>query len=268
MTQFVSATLPLWDGMQFYLDGNSKITAGNGTYESPVPNAFSLPDVTCCPGSTEACRSSCYVQGLREKAPEIYRNYTLNAAFLHRILMSYQSMSRAAKLLGHWIDDNAAAGFRWHVSGDVMGDRHADWIVMVCDYSPQVRHWIYTRTFQCVQCLIGARNLTVNISADRDNITEARAIKTRFPNTRICYLAQEACTCLDCLPELPQGSVIFPDYPNRGREMAEPTEHEWWLSLWQEQRAQVCPADFFGQSKQHRCGPCNKCMVKPLELVR
>ena len=68
-TQFCSATIPLWDGLAFHLDGNSKVTRSNGSYDAPAPNAFSLPHVTTCPGSTERCRASCYVHGLKLNAP-------------------------------------------------------------------------------------------------------------------------------------------------------------------------------------------------------
>lgn len=54
-------TIPgLDDGHHLWLDGNGKITAGNGTLDDPKPNAFSLVEIEDCPGSTPSCRTACY----------------------------------------------------------------------------------------------------------------------------------------------------------------------------------------------------------------
>ena len=37
------AEVDVGDGITLYVDGNSKITGSNGTFEDPKPNAFSLP---------------------------------------------------------------------------------------------------------------------------------------------------------------------------------------------------------------------------------
>ena len=49
-----------------WIDGNGKITAGNGTLEEPKPNAFSLVQVEDCPGATSSCKTACYVHNLQE----------------------------------------------------------------------------------------------------------------------------------------------------------------------------------------------------------
>jgi hypothetical protein len=257
MTAFCHAEVPLWDDISFHIDGNSKITCGNGSYEHPAPNAFSLPHVSSCPGSTPECRASCYVHGLAKNAPDTYQLYALNAVALHRALLMPSTAARSAEILGRWIRENASAGFRWHVSGDVMHERHADWIYQVCRNSPGVMHWIYTRTFAAVPILSCAENLTVNVSADAYNVKEARRVAALY-RARVCYLTRDG-----SFPLLPEGSVIFPDYGLRGRALDEPTDAPWWQSLTTEERRMVCPADFFGQSQAHRCGPCNKCLVKP-----
>lgn len=249
--------------MTFYIDGNSKISRENGTYAAPTPNAFSLPAASVglrgdCPGSTSACRGSCYVKGLAKHAPELYAHYQLNAAILAYVLCSPQRAQYAAIWLATWIVNNAPAGFRWHVSGDVWHEQHAAWIASVCKYTPQVPHWIYTRTLEAVPTLRRAANLAVNVSADRENFDAACAVALAY-NARLCYLAQSPDA--EAIPHLPAGSVIFPDYPNRGRELADPTSAPWWQSLTHEQRTMVCPTDFFGQSEASRCGPCTKCLT-------
>lgn len=259
-TTYVCADIDVGNGLKLYVDGNSKITAGNGSYDEPVPNALSLPHISTCPGATEQCMGSCYVYGLQKHAPDVYRQYMQNERVIHRFLMSPGAREEAADKFAAWIVANCPDGFRWHVSGDVMNDRYAHWIVAVARRSSGVRQWIYTRSLDLVEILIEAPSLVVNISADSDNYEAARAVANRT-GARLCYLTKDG-----TFPgNMEEGEVIFPDYNLRGREMDKPTDHEWWQGLSQIHRKMVCPADFFGQSEQHRCGPCKKCLVKMVQ---
>lgn len=252
-TTFIKA-----DVAGFVIDGNSKTTAYNGTYKDPKPNSLSLPHISTCPGATKTCMETCYVFGLQRYAPDLYAAFAQNERRLHQIFQrsveGIEAYEKSYKELGDWIEANCQGGFRWHVSGDVMGGKHALWIVDVCKYSPSVSHWIYTRTLPLVSVLKEPRNLSVNISSDKDNYAEALQIAKKH-SVRLTYLSQGE------IPEdLPPDSVLFIDYPIRGRDLPNPTDHPWWKSLTKEQRRLVCVADFFGQSEQHRCGPCNRCM--------
>ncbi len=264
MTHFVTHELPLPDGLSLWLDGNSKITANDGSYDDPAANSLSLPSISSCPGATPSCLTSCYVQGLERENPELALKYRHNARVLQRLFFAPASALRAAQALGHYIAD-ALTAFRWHVSGDVMHDRHAAWIVAVCNAAPRTTFWIYTRTFQVVRTLALAPNLTINLSVDRDNARDVEEalgpedFRLRHP-MRVCYMATSA---EDTPCDLPRGSVIFPDYVLRGRDLDDPTTSPWWQGLTLEQRRQVCPPDFFGQSQHHRCGPCNRCIRPP-----
>lgn len=275
-TNFIHARVKLAPGLTVVIDGNSKITAGNGSYAEPVPNAFSLPAASVegpgrdCPGSTSTCRTSCYVRGLANHAPDVYAAYRENAAALGRILHAPAFCTSdlffdSASELGAWVMKNAPDGFRWHVSGDVWNPTHALWIANVALASRPVRHWIYTRTLDVVDVLSGAPNLAVNVSADEENYSEA-FYTAMVHGGRLAYLvdadsSEDGCGAYGVPSSLPDDAIVFPDYPLRGRELAEPTEHPWWNRLPHKRRLQVCPADFFGQSQQHRCGPCTKCLT-------
>ncbi len=260
-TTYVYTEVPVGDGLTLYVDGNSKITVGNGSYEEPKPNALSLPHISTCPGATSQCMAVCYVYGLQKNAPEVYKKYMQNERVIHHILMTNPSMMRSAEVFGNWISKNCPDGFRWHVSGDVMNARHAMWISKVAAYSPHVRHWIYTRSLELIPQLLLCENFAVNISADADNYAEARKCEMVFGG-RICYLTRDG-----SIPDdLKSGEVIFPDYLLRGRDMDKPTEHEWWKGLSTKHKRMVCPADFFGQSEQHRCGPCKKCLFPVTDI--
>jgi len=281
---YVLAEVPVCGGRwTLYVDGNSKVTGANAAttggmggglaaldpFTHPAPNAFSLPHIATCPGSTPSCRASCYVSGLQANAPELYARYADNERALHGILESAHSFE-AAWVLASWITVNAPHGFRWHVSGDVFSSKYATWIQDVCYFSPNVRHWIYTRSYRYATILAQASNLTVNLSVDRDNHRDVLDWLTdRYPDDaacgsratfpfRLCYMCTE-----DELPpaDLPDGSVVFPDYANRGRDLEpDARSHPWWQALTERQRRMVCPADFFGQSREYRCGPCQKCI--------
>jgi len=256
-TSFCAVEVELGHNASVWIDGNSKITARNGTYSEPTPNAFSLPHVATCPGSTPFCRKSCYVHNLEKHAPDVFAMYKHNERVVHLILECDDLYVKSTLVLGEWIENNCK-DFRWHVSGDVFGKDYAGWIVNVCKDSPGVRHWIYTRSHWLVKDLLNAPNLTVNLSADKDNLTIMENIHVRFPSTRLCYMTSDVDP--KHLPVLPDDSVIFPDYALRGRELDEPTTAPWWLGLSHREKTQVCPADFFGQSQHHRCGPCDKCL--------
>ena len=250
-TAFTTARVPLGRDLEFVIDGNSKITAENGTADAPAPNALSLPHISTCPGSTPVCREGCYVNNL-ERAGGTYADYVNNERVLHCILMTPAARG-VGGILASWIRANVTS-FRWHVSGDIFSTRYARWINGVCEDAPEVRFWIYTRTFAALPHLT-AFNLVVNISADASNIDRARAASARYGH-RVCYFTRDG-----SLPELPEGSVVFPDYPLRGRDLEDPASAPWWQGLPIAQRRMVCPADFFGQSEAHRCGPCRKCLV-------
>lgn len=252
-------------GGHLWIDGNQKITAGNGTYAEPRPNAFSLVQVADCPYRTPTCEASCYVHGLEKHAPETHALYVHNSAMIRKILADYYLTELwHRETLGPWISENCQGGFRWHVSGDVFSKQYAAWIGLVCMDSPDVDHWIYTRSFPFIGPLLGIDNLTVNLSCDADNYWWARRVTDEY-DLRLCYLTRDG-----KLPDdLPPGSVVFPDYALRRQHLnrpaprgraAKPTDSLFWKSLWPSQRKMVCPVDFFGKSEKRRCGPCKKCL--------
>lgn len=264
MTNFIHDTIN-YKGLVFTFDGNSKITASNGTFAEPKPNAFSLVEIEDCPGSTPTCQKACYVQNLRKMAPHIHDTYVVNSKNIKEVLnpgSDAKSGMELSKLFSDWITKNCKE-FRWHVSGDIYSGIYATFIASVCFNSPSVTHWLYTRSLNYVYLLQGIDNLIVNISADKDNYNDAKKIANEF-GLRICYFSDEGEFPSDLHPD----STIFPGYSLRGRELENPTEHPWWQKLSLADRKKVCPVDFFGQSENHRCGKCVKCMRKLQDVIR
>lgn len=249
--------VPINDGrkIEFWFDGNSKITDGNGSFDNPVANAFSLIQIADCPYATPTCQSVCYVNRLEIAETEVHSKYHINSVSIREILKKPRDLVYTATVFSRWIEENCPAGFRWHVSGDIFSLEYAYFISLVCELIPEIPFWIYTRSFKYLEPLYGIKNLMVNLSADVDNFTEAIKFHKTY-DFRICYLTVDG-----SLPDvLPDNSVIFPAHNLRGQYLDKPFESSWWQSLTLDQRKIVCPADFFGQSPSRRCGPCQKCL--------
>lgn len=285
-TQFCATEIEGPDGTSLWLDGNQKITAGNGTYDEPMPNAFSLEAQAVaeaehtegtipgshCPGSTPTCRKSCYVHGLEKHAKKTYELYRHNSAMIRRILDDEKLFAAWVAIMSSHIRAYCKGGFRWHVSGDVFSPAYAKLIRGVCLDSPNVQHWIYTRSFAPEilgplydVCTHNGGNLALNLSCDKDNFNEAMLASDYFNHAsdqkqlRLCYLVEAANPIVP--DDLQSTDVIFPDYDLRPRSVEDPTAHPWWASLTLEQRKMVCPVDAFNKSETRRCGPCSRCMT-------
>lgn len=285
-TGFAVETLVGPKGQRLHFDGNQKITAGNGTFEDPAANAFSLPHVITCPGRTPVCEASCYVHNIETHQGWLHDLYKENLNLIARLLRTpnrgryYNSAEHWADLVGLWIAEHCDGGFRWHVSGDLFSYDYARWVGLAVRRAalenPDVQHWIYTRSFDLLDALLvnadsyGRKVLTVNLSADADNYTRARATEqfyrvTGFP-MRVCYLTKNGKVPTD----LREGDVIFPDYGLRAAdEHGKQQPHTWrngsqfWQGLSGDQRRMVCPTDAYGKGESNRCGPCSKCIDKP-----
>lgn len=205
---------------------------------------------------------NCYVQGLRVAAPQVHAQYEQNSRTIRDLLNngSYNDARAWAGAVAAWITAFAPGGFRWHVSGDIFSQGYAHWIADVVRDSPTVKHWIYTRSHGLIAPLVRLPNLSINLSADRDNIWSARSTRAQYRSIRelrIAYLVTDD----GYVPrDLPADSVVFPDYSLRGRDLARPTDGAWWQSLTSAQRRMVCGVDYFGPSRSSRCGVCTKCI--------
>ena len=255
-TEFVYETLES-HGFTLTFDGNSKVTAGNGDFDHPRANALSTVQALDCPFRTPTCDSSCYVHNLEKFQPEIHDFYKRNSAELHRLMEDIHCFDLAA-VVANWITLHSPGGFRWHVSGDIFSMEYAQWIAEVAFLSPDVQHWIYTRSFPFLEPLLDIENLTVNLSADKDNYWLARRYADKN-GLRVCYLTVEG----EVPDDLKEGDVIFPDYALRGvgqKPFEFRNDSEWWQGLEGRNKKMVCPVDAYGKSEKVRCGPCRKCI--------
>lgn len=269
-TKFALKELPIMmpdeKVISLWFDGNGKITLNNGTFENPVANAFSLVQVKDCPFATPTCTSVCYVHKLEKAEQEVHDKYQRNSKAIREIISQENYWDIAVAKMVEYIKTNCQAGFRWHVSGDIFSEEYAYFVAMVSASVHPIKCWIYTRSFRYVPPLLGVSfstgvdNLIVNLSCDIDNYQEAKRVHEVY-GLRLCYLTVKG----EVPKDLPPGSVIFPSYELRGRDLSKPTDADWWKTLSMSQKQMVCPPDFFGQGPNTRCGPCQKCL-KPSTL--
>ncbi len=208
-TTFCAARVDGPGDLFLWVDGNGKITRGQGDLEHPVPNAFSLPSQGVeekagrggnhCPGATEACKASCYVDGLAKHAADTYAMYLHNATTIRAILADEALADAWVLTFAGWIREHCES-FRWHVSGDVFSGEYASWIRDVCAESPEVEHWIYTRSFDHTDSLASVAtfegvNLALNLSVDADNYADGVSERSWLWNgdgaPRLCYLTRD-----------------------------------------------------------------------------
>lgn len=239
-----------------WIDGNGKITAGNGTLEEPAPNAFSLPQIASCPGRTRTCSELCYVYNLEKHVPDTHAMYVHNFEWIKKVLggrLEDHGPIWWANKMAEYISTHCSGGFRWHVSGDLFSEEYAEFVKVVCLLSPGVNHWIYTRSFDLLHILVDVDNLVINLSVDQDNYDAGRDAAL-IDGLRLCYLTKDG----SVPPDLDDGDVIFPDYSLRKHEDG---DREWFEALPPRFKAMVCPVDYHGKSERRRCGPCNRCLV-------
>ena len=168
--------IPLPDNTEITLwfDGNGKITKGNGTFDKPVANSFSLVQKDDCPFATEICKSVCYVNNLEKTEVRVHDKFKHNSKAIREILNNPVTQKIVEDAFAQYIRRFCSNGFRWHVSGDIFSVEYAKFITSICKKVPRVRCWIYTRSFDYLSELYEIQNLAVNLSADKENINEAK----------------------------------------------------------------------------------------------
>src|SRR3989338_3020538 len=114
-TKFVSDSLLVWypftkDKKIFWFDGNSKITAENGTFAKPMANAFSLLSVDDCTYRTLICEKKCYVASLKENEPDIYKKYRQNSRAIRCALCNPYQTGITVESFAEWINEHCRKG--------------------------------------------------------------------------------------------------------------------------------------------------------------
>lgn len=164
---------------------------GSGEWKPKVKNAFGLPAGWTCPGATDACLSVCYasfdqqwpgVRNLLQHNLDVLTGLTREEMVerLSEAVREFQAQARK-----YDVDEV----FRIHWSGDYFSVDYYNAWADVAEAFPEVKFWAYTRSFAIVEA--GREvpdNLSVYLSADRDNMHEARSCADRT-GLRIAIMA-------------------------------------------------------------------------------
>lgn len=180
--------------------GENSVRPPGPYYVPVVPNAFGLPSVESCPGSTPYCESMCYAIDSERRtatARRLAENFTIlreagtvegMTAKLTNMIGRYEAR---ADRLGLTV---AQRYFRIHWSGDFFSDEYAVAWRNVIENNPDIRFYTYTRSFQpdvnVLPPLSDLGNLELFLSVDPQNVDRAAEVAPDFPNVRIGYLVK------------------------------------------------------------------------------
>lgn len=167
--------------------------------QSKVANAFGIPagQAFSCPGATTVCESVCYAGKLEKIFPSMRKMLMENWS----ILSDAHSWSQMRRLLNAMIIDferecekkGADKLFRIHWDGDFYSRAYASAWADVIRRHPNVRFWVYTRSFtdklNVIDIIADIPNLSVYLSVDHDNEEWADIIVAEYPDVKVAALS-------------------------------------------------------------------------------
>jgi len=129
-----------------------------------------LPAVVSCktggklaqiPGSV--C-SDCYAYKGNYRFKNVKAPRDANLAEVNAALASDAAATAWVLEMVNKINDSGFAYFRWHDSGDIQSERHLELICLVCEQTPEVKHWLPTREYSMVQNVLFDRTIPENLN--------------------------------------------------------------------------------------------------------
>lgn len=204
-----------------------------------LANSFGLPAGVdfSCPGATSVCAAVCYAGKLEKIYSGVRKILTENLA----ALLAARTVDGMAGLLAGMVDSFRAdcdkedakrskkgtgvpvkRVFRIHWDGDFFSHDYAEAWARVIAGAPDVRFWVYTRSFHTegtaidvLPLLADLPNLTLYLSVDSANVTQAAQARKRHPWALWAYLADTFADGREDLADLP--GKRFPCPENGGR---------------------------------------------------
>jgi len=190
----------------------NEITGGLSKPSKMPCKGYNLPANECITGSklrnikNSVC-NGCYalkgnyIRFAKTIFPKMYRALDSLNNPLWVNAMSYLINNQKGK----GIDPNY---FRWHDSGDLQSIKHLHNIVLVCNNTPNVKHWLPTREYKIIKDYIKKygsfpNNLIVRLSAhmvgeNAPNINGLNTSTVGYNNSFNCPSFKQDNQCLDC----------------------------------------------------------------------
>ena len=182
-----------------------------------VRNTFGLPAFLSCPGATSVCKSICYAartehQWAHALAHTVGRNWevlqsvgddeVVMADLLHALMADFRAELSRAQRRGAEVPPL----FRIHWDGDFYSLPYARAWRRVILAHPDITFWTYTRSFRppvnVVPLLQGVGNLTLYLSVDENNVSDAKRVLAAHPGVLVSTLAATAEEAEGLLSEL------------------------------------------------------------------
>lgn len=172
----------------------ANLASPNGK-SAKIANAFGLlsGSANSCPGATGVCETICYAGKLENLFPNM-RNVMTNNLEIIKSMPPRKGIEALSAMIDtferaceKW---NAEKIFRIHHDGDFFSLRYAAQWKVVMDMHPNVMFWAYTRSFQYVPVFEGIENLSLYLSVDEDNVSEAIETYNANPWVHLAGLAQ------------------------------------------------------------------------------
>jgi len=217
----------------------SVIFESTGRATATVANAWILPVGPpalggSCASTTGPCQS-CYAASLEAAYTSLAMMAADNLASVRHV--AAHGVDALAAWLAVMVDQSVAEQhalgirrptFRWHSGGDIGAlvgtgiPRHTypRAIRKACRMTPNVEHWLYTRELWALGSVTGPDNLSVYVSVDEDNLTDAAAAAARH-SLPVALLANDeahAATLWD---------QIRSKWPNLAPHLACPATGKW-----------------------------------------
>ena len=170
-------------------------------------NSFGLPSgqAFSCPGATSVCERVCYA-GKLEKIYAGVRNVLEHNWNLLKDADLFTMRELLSDMISEFRAESVKRGdsldFRIHWDGDFFSETYAAAWAFVIAANPDIRFWVYTRSFFAVPLLADLPNLTVYLSVDSDNISEAKAVRNDYPWALWAWLGNSFAEGNADMPEL------------------------------------------------------------------
>jgi Gene product 88 len=180
-----------------------RVAKVSGNVNAIGANSFGLPSgkAFSCPGQTPFCEKICYA-GKLEKIYSGVKNILIHNWDLLKDATSTQMYYLLINMIDEFRAETSALiakgvkasyDFRIHWDGDFFSRDYAMAWAQVIRETPDVRYWVYTRSFDSnvnvIDILAGIPNLTLYLSADKDNIDLANKVAGEFPGVFIATVA-------------------------------------------------------------------------------
>lgn len=206
-----------------------RVAVKSGNVSAIGANSFGLPSgkAFSCPGQTAFCERICYA-GKLEKVYSGVRDILMH----NWDLLSGASREQMTALLFDMVqefrnetDDLIAKGkaatydFRIHWDGDFFSRDYAQAWADVIGVFPDIRFWVYTRSFtsdlNVIDILAGIPNLTLYLSADVDNIALANEVVSQYPGVKIATVADTFADARETIVDSARKSYPCPENGKR-----------------------------------------------------